>query len=155
MELTYQSPMMPASYTVISADEMTYIEGGALALPTLDQVIVFGVNFTFNIIRTMGRAAFSNAVDGLKEMHDDGLSLTQSIDYYWGDQTRAGKVGTVVVGAFAGYYVYTQAVQIFKTVKGIYTDIKNIYEVYKANKAQQQAAQQEVGITDPIVAAAA
>ena len=28
MELTYQSPMMPAAYAVISADEMTYIDGG-------------------------------------------------------------------------------------------------------------------------------
>ena len=32
MELTYQSPLMPASYTAISADEMTYIDGGALQI---------------------------------------------------------------------------------------------------------------------------
>ena len=32
MELTYQSPMMPAAYAVISADEMTYIDGGALQI---------------------------------------------------------------------------------------------------------------------------
>ena len=155
MELTYQRPMMPAVYTAISEDEMTYIDGGAIALPTLDDVIIFGVNFTFNVIRTMGRAAFSNAYDGLKEMHGDGLSLTQSIDYYWNDQTTAGKVGTVVVGAFAGYYVYGQVMQIYKTVKSIYTDLKNAYELYKAQKAQETAATQEVGLPDPIVAAAA
>ena len=32
MELTYQSPLMPASYTAISADEMTYIDGGAIQI---------------------------------------------------------------------------------------------------------------------------
>ncbi len=32
MELTYQSPMMPASYTALSADEMTYIDGGAIQI---------------------------------------------------------------------------------------------------------------------------
>ena len=32
MELTYQSPLMPASYTALSADEMTYIDGGAIQI---------------------------------------------------------------------------------------------------------------------------
>ena len=32
LELTYQSPMMPAAYAVISADEMTYIDGGAILI---------------------------------------------------------------------------------------------------------------------------
>ena len=32
MELTYQSPLMPASYTALSADEMAYIDGGAIQI---------------------------------------------------------------------------------------------------------------------------
>ena len=152
MELTYQSPMMPAAYSVISAEEMTYIDGGAFTLPTLDDALVFGVSVTFNLVRMIGEIAFSNTIDGLKNMHNDGLSLTQSVKHYWNNQTNYGRVATVVVGTFAGYYVYTKAMQIFNTVKNMYTDFKNAYEV---TKAQQAAKQQNEGLTDPIVAAAA
>ena len=54
MELTYQSPMMPAAYAVISADEMTYIDGGALQIGSYliefhpENLLTAAVNFTVN-----------------------------------------------------------------------------------------------------------
>ena len=104
MELTYQSPLMPASYTALSADEMTYIDGGAIQIGSYliefhpEALLQSVVNFTVNFGQLMGKAALGTAVGGLILMHKDGLTLSQSVSYYWDGQSKAGKVGTVVVG---------------------------------------------------------
>ena len=46
-----------------------------------------------------------------------------------------------------------QAIQIYNTVQSIFIELKNAYAQTKANIAASQ--QQDAGITDPIVAAAA
>lgn len=67
MELTYQSPMMPAAYAVISADEMTYIDGGALQIGSYliefhpENLLTAAVNFTVNFAQLMGKAALTAA----------------------------------------------------------------------------------------------
>ena len=77
MELTYQSPMMPAAYAVISADEMTYIDGGALQIGSYliefhpENLLTAAVNFTVNFAQLMGKAALTAAVGGLLLMHED------------------------------------------------------------------------------------
>ena len=109
MELTYQSPMMPAAYAVISADEMTYIDGGALQIGSYliefhpENLLTAAVNFTVNFAQLMGKAALTAAVGGLLLMHEDGLTLSQSVSYYWDGQNKAGKAATVAVGALAGW----------------------------------------------------
>ena len=159
MELTYQSPMMPAAYAVISADEMTYIDGGALQIGSYliefhpENLFTAAVNFTVNFAQLMGKAALTAAVGGLLLMHEDGLTLSQSVSYYWDGQNKAGKAATVAVGALAGWYGAMQAIQIYNTVKSIFIEFKNAYAQTKANIAASQ--QQDAGITDPIVAAAA
>lgn len=142
MELTYQSPMrMPAAYAAISEDEMTYIEGGvAISMPTTQQVLGFALNVAVNFVHALGRGAFNTAWSELKTMHDDGLSLSGSVRHYWGRQTPSGKVATVIVSGFAGFYVYTQTMQIINTVVSIYKEIKDVYEQSKADKAAEQAA---------------
>ena len=98
MELTYQSPMMPAAYAVISADEMTYIDGGALQIGSYliefhpENLLTAAVNFTVNFAQLMGKAALTAAVGGLLLMHEDGLTLSQSVSYYWDGQSKAGKM---------------------------------------------------------------
>ena len=146
MELTYQSPLMPASYTALSADEMTYIDGGAI------QIGSYLIEFHPEA-QLMGKAALGTAVGGLILMHKDGLTLSQSVSYYWDGQNKAGKAATVAVGALAGWYGAMQAIQIYNTVKSIFIELKNAYAQTKANIAASQ--QQDAGITDPIVAAAA
>ena len=142
MELTYQNQMLlPASYTVLSEEEMTYIEGGAItASDATAAVLNFAINFAVNTIKTLGQGAFNAAWNGMKEMHDDGLSITGSVKHYWGRQTPAGKAGPVVVGSFAAFYVYAQTMQIINTAVAIYKDIKAIYEQTKADKAAKEAA---------------
>ena len=157
MELTYQSPMMPAAYTAISADEMTYIDGGAIQIGSYlvefhpEVLLDYCIGLSVNIGQLLGKAALTAAVGGLIAMHEDGLTLSQSVSYYWDGQTKAGKAATVVVGGIAGWYGILKAVQMYNTFKSMYIEFKNAYEMSKAQKA---AAQQEIGITDPILAAA-
>ena len=142
MELTYQSQMLlPASYTVLSEEEMTYIEGGAITVSNATAAVLnFAINFAVNTIKTLGQGAFNAAWNGMKEMHDDGLSITGSVKHYWGRQTPAGKAGTVVISSFAAFYAYAQTMQIINTAVAIYRDIKAIYEQTKADKAAKEAA---------------
>ena len=68
MELTYQSPMMPAAYAVISADEMTYIDGGALQIGSYliefhpENLLAAAVNCTVNFAQLMGKAVEAGEV---------------------------------------------------------------------------------------------
>ena len=145
MELTYQSPLMPASYTALSADEMTYIDGGAIQIGSYliefhpEALLQSVVNFTVNFGQLMGKAALGTAVGGLILMHKDGLTLSQSVSYYWDGQSKAGKVGTVVVGGLAGWYGVLKGIQIYNTAKSLYIELKNAYEQTKANRAAAQA----------------
>jgi hypothetical protein len=110
-------------------------------------------DYAVNFAQLMGKAALTAAVGGLLLMHEDGLTLSQSVSYYWDGQNKAGKAATVAVGALAGWYGAMQAIQIYNTVKSIFIELKNAYAQTKANIAASQ--QQDAGITDPIVAAAA
>ena len=95
--------------------------------------------FTVNFAQLMGKAALTAAVGGLLLMHEDGLTLSQSVSYYWDGQSKAGKVGTVVVGGLAGWYGVHKGTQIYNTAKSLYIELKNAYEQTKANRAAAQA----------------
>ena len=58
MEFTYQSTMqLPASYAVLSEDEMVYTVGGAFELNINAQdVLNFTVNVGVNLVRMLGQA---------------------------------------------------------------------------------------------------
>ena len=140
MELTYQSAMvMPASYAILTEEEMTYTEGGALT-EMQAAVINFGINVAVNWVKMLGQGALSSATTGLKEMHDDGMGLTTSIQYFWDGQNTRGKVSAVVMGGFAGFYAYVWARQTINTVVSIYQQVKEIYQQTKADKAAEEAA---------------
>ena len=77
MELTYQSPLMPASYTALSADEMTYIDGGAIQIGSYliefhpEALLQSVVNFTVNFAQLMGKAALGTAVQTAVKRPDE------------------------------------------------------------------------------------
>ena len=77
MDHTYHRPLqLPADYSVLSAEEMTYTEGGALSINiTPEQVMAFGVNVTVNLLGAMGRYVFQSAVSGMQNALNDGLSV--------------------------------------------------------------------------------
>lgn len=122
MEFTSQNQLLfPAAYAPISEEEMIYIDGG-------DDTITpqqFTFNLVTNLIRLLGQAAFGNAVAGLINMHNDGLTVGGSIKHFWDRQTTVGKVGTVVFTGFAGYAVYIYCVSLVNNALAIYADVKN------------------------------
>ena len=67
MEFTYQSTMqLPASYAVLSEDEMVYTVGGAFELNINAQdVLNFTVNVGVNLVRMLGQAAIMPAFAGI------------------------------------------------------------------------------------------
>lgn len=141
MEFTYQSTMqLPASYAVLSEDEMVYTVGGAFELNINAQdVLNFTVNVGVNLVRMLGQAAISNTIAGIIDMRNDGLTTMGAIEHYWGRQTPVGKTMTVVAAGFAGVYVYYWARFAIESFLSIYNDMRNIYNESEA-KNQAQAA---------------
>lgn len=150
MEYTSQTSLhFPAAYAPISEDEMIYIEGGADVISPQQ----FTYNLVTNLIRLMGQAAFSNAVTGLINMRNDGLTLGGSIKHYWGRQTPIGKGATVLFTGFAGYAVYVYAVQLINTALGIYTDVKDNYYNNNSSSTDTTTADPTAASTAALTAA--
>ena len=121
MEYTSQSVLhFPAAYAPISEDEMIYLDGGDAISPQQ-----FTFNLVTNLIRLMGQAAFGNALNGLSNMSNDGLTTGGAIAHYWNRQNTLGKVATVVFTGFAGYAVYIYCVSLVNNVLNLYTSAKN------------------------------
>lgn len=129
MEYTDLKPMrLPVSCAVLSEEEMVYVAGGALALNiSQEDVIRFSTNVVVNLIRLMGQAAINNALTGIQDMRNDGLTTAGAIKHYWGRQNTMGKVMTGVVAGCAGVYLYYQAVSLVNTFLSIYSDLRDIY----------------------------
>ena len=134
MDHTYQRPLqLPACCSVLSAEEMTYTEGGALSINiTPEQVMAFGINATVNLLGMMGRYAFQAAVSG------------DAIGHYWGKLNTWSKVATIGMAGLGGYYAYCQARSIYLSIKNLVDAFKNTYnEIQAKKKAEQEAAEQQ------------
>ena len=146
MDHTYQRPLqLPAGYSVLSAEEMTYTEGGAFSINiTPQQVMAFGINVTVNLLGLMGRYAFQGAVSGMQNALNDGLSVGDAIGHYWGKLNTWSKVATIGMAGLGGYYAYCQARSIYLSIKNLVDAFKNAYnEIQAKKKAEQEAAEQQ------------
>ena len=129
MDHTYQRPLqLPACCSVLSAEEMTYTEGGALSINiTPEQVMAFGINATVNLLGMMGRYAFQAAVSGMQNALNDGLGVGDAIGHYWGKLNTWSKVATIGMAGLGGYYAYCQARSIYLSIKNLVDAFKNTY----------------------------
>ena len=145
MDHTYQRPLqLPAGYSVLSAEEMTYTEGGALSINiTPEQVMAFGINVTVNLLGVMGRYAFQSAVSGMQNALNDGLSFGDAVGHFWGKLNPWSKVATIGMAGLGGYYAYIQARSIYLSVKNLVTALKNSIDEYQANKKAEQETEQQ------------
>ena len=145
MHHTYQRPLqLPAGYSVLSAEEMTYTEGGALSINiTPEQVMAFGMNVAVNLLGVMGRYAFQSAVSGVQNALNDGLSLGDAVGHFWGKLNPWSKVATIGMAGLGGYYAYIQARSIYLSVKNLVTALKNSIDEYQANKKAEQETEQQ------------
>ena len=140
-----QRPLqLPACCSVLSAEEMTYTEGGALSINiTPEQVMAFGINATVNLLGMMGRYAFQAAVSGMQNALNDGLGVGDAIGHYWGKLNTWSKVATIGLAGLGGYYAYIQARSIYLSLKGFVTELKDAVDQYKADKQAAQEADQQ------------
>ena len=141
-----QRPLqLPACCSVLSAEEMTYTEGGALSINiTPEQVMAFGINATVNLLGMMGRYAFQAAVSGMQNALNDGLGVGDAIGHYWGKLNTWSKVATIGMAGLGGYYAYCQARSIYLSIKNLVDAFKNTYnEIQAKKKAEQEAAEQQ------------
>ena len=145
MDHTYQRPLqLPAGYSVLSAEEMTYTEGGTLSINiTPEQVMAFGINVTVNLLGVMGRYAFQSAVSGMQNALNDGLSVGDAVGHFWGKLNPWSKVATIGMAGLGGYYAYIQARSIYLSVKNLVTALKNSIDEYQANKKAEQETEQQ------------
>ena len=141
MDHTYQRPLqLPAGYSVLSAEEMTYTEGGAFSINiTPEQVMVFGMTVTVNFLGMLGRYAVQSAVSGMQNALNDGLGVGDAVAHYWGKLNGWSKVATIGLAGLGCYYAYAQA-------RSFYLSIKNLIGTIKGNsdqQASQEAAEQQ------------
>ena len=141
MDHTYQRPLqLPAGYSVLSAEEMTYTEGGAFSINiTPEQVMVFGMTVTVNFLSMLGRYAVQSAVSGMQNALNDGLGVGDALAHYWGKLNGWSKVASIGLAGLGCYYAYAQA-------RSFYLSIKNLIGTIKGNSDQQagqEAAEQQ------------
>ena len=111
MDHLYQTTMLlPASYAVISEEEMTYLDGGKEILLGS----VFGYDITFN--------------------------TDQFVYHTWDKLNGWSKLALFGIGTLAGYYAYGQVVSIIRTVKNIYNDLVNPMPAFNNGQASDTAA---------------
>ena len=127
MDHTYQSTMLlPASYAVLSEEEMTYIDGGAFSINvTPQQVAGIAMNIAVNALMMLGRGAYEQAATLIQTGLDDGLTLDGIAVHFWNRMNGWSKAATIGLGALGGVYVYSQVVSIVKSVKNLYDSIVN------------------------------
>ena len=129
MDHLYQTTMLlPASYAVISEEEMTYLDGGKEIL--LGNV--FGYDITFNSLSYFKNTIVSGA--------NNGLSPAGTFYHTWDKMNGWSKLALFGMGTLAGYYAYGQVVSIIRTVKNIYNDLVNPMPVFNNGQASDTAA---------------
>ena len=105
MDHTYQSTMlMPASYAVLSEEEMTYLDGGAdynfnVGKYTVtfhpEVLVTYAMNVVVNGVYMLSQGSFQYFINTFKEGLSDGLSLTGVVKHNWNRMNTWSRVATV------------------------------------------------------------
>ena len=129
MDHTYQSTMlMPASYAVLSEEEMTYLDGGAdysfnvgdYTVTLHPEVLVtYAMNVVVNGVYMLSQGSFQYFINTFKEGLSDGLSLTGVVKHNWNRMNTWSRVATVGMAGLAGYYAYAQVRSMYLSLKAL------------------------------------
>lgn len=130
MDHTSQSAMlMPASYAVLSEEEMTYLDGGADYSFNIGDYTVtlhpevlgaYAMNLVVNTFYMLGQGAFQYTVNTFKEGLMDGLTVGGVIKHNWNRMNNWSRAATVGMSVLGGYYAYAQ-------VRSMYLSLKNLF----------------------------
>ena len=142
--------LLPASYAVISEEEMTYLDGGqSIYLGSAfnhdiyfntDQFATFCQNAAINLFVLMTNYSFRYIAGRVQSGLSNGLSLSGTFYHTWDKMNGWSKLALFGIGTLAGYYAYGQVVSIIRTVKNIYNDLVNPMPVFNNGQASDTAA---------------
>lgn len=135
MDHTSQSAMlMPASYAVLSEEEMTYLDGGADYTFNVGKYTVtfhpevlaqYAMNVVVNSFVMLGQGSLQYILNSFKDGLSDGLSLTGVVKHNWNRMNNWSRAASVGMGALATYYAYVQVRSMFNSAKSLVGSIMN------------------------------
>ena len=131
--------LLPASYAVISEEEMTYLDGGqSIYLGSAfnhdiyfntDQFATFCQNAAINLFVLMTNYSFRYIAGRVQSGLSNGLSLSGTFYHTWDKMNTWSRV-----------YVYSQVMNVIRTVTSIYDQIVNPMPSFDAAQAEETAA---------------
>lgn len=127
---------LPASYAVLSEEEMTYLDGGKQIVlahfGTKDLLLDTEVfhEFLISVAVNSGvmlTAASFNYISNLWQAGtNNGLSAGGTFHHTWDKlATPWSRIAAVGVASLAGVYVYSKAMSVYRNVKSIYENLSN------------------------------
>ena len=142
--------LLPASYAVISEEEMTYLDGGqSIYLGSAfnhdiyfntDQFATFCQNAAINLFVLMTNYSFRYIAGRVQSGLSNGLSLSGTFYHTWDKMNTWSRIASVGVAGLAGVYVYSQVMNVIRTVTSIYDQIVNPMPSFDAAQAEGTAA---------------
>lgn len=151
MDHLYQTTMLlPASYAVISEEEMTYLDGGKEILLgnvfgyditfNTDQFVIFCQIALVNALLLGGSYSLSYFKNTIVSGANNGLSPAGTFYHTWDKLNGWSKLALFGIGTLAGYYAYGQVVSIIRSVKNIYNDLIKPMPIFNKGQASDTAA---------------
>lgn len=151
MDHPYQSTMQfPAAYAVLTQEEMTYLDGGrVIQLGTVfgydisfntDQFVIFCKSAAINAFVLATSYSFSYIKNTALSGFNNGLSASGTFYHTWDKMNTWSRIASVGVAGLAGVYVYSQVVNIIRTVTSIYDQIVNPMPSFDATQTAETAA---------------
>lgn len=148
--LNQNTMLLPASYAVISEEEMTYLDGGqSIYLGSAfnhdiyfntDQFATFCQNAAINLFVLMTNYSFRYIAGRVQSGLSNGLSLSGTFYHTWDKMNTWSRIASVGVAGLAGVYVYSQVMNVIRTVTSIYDQIVNPMPSFDAAQAEGTAA---------------
>ena len=151
MDHPYQSTMLlPASYAVITEEEMTYLDGGRsihlfdafgydVSFNT-DKFVIFCKSFAVNAFLLASSYSFSYIKNTASSGHNNGLSASGTFYHTWDRMNGWSRVAAFGVATLAGYYAYGQVVNLIGMAKSLYNTIKNPMPTFDTAQTETAAA---------------
>ena len=134
MDHLYQTTMLlPASYAVISEEEMTYLDGGKEILLgsvfgyditfNTDQFVIFCQSALVNALLLGGSYSLSYFKNTIVSGANNGLSPAGTFYHTWDKMNGWSRLALFGVGTLAGYYAYSQISSFVNMAKDFYQQV--------------------------------
>lgn len=139
--------LLPASYAVISEEEMTYLDGGqSIYLGSAFNHDIYSTpisllhsqNAAINLFVLMTNYSFRYIAGRVQSGLSNGLSLSGTFYHTWDKMNTWSRIASVGVAGLAGVYVYSQVMNVIRTVTSIYDQIVNPMPSFDAAQARKR-----------------